>query len=529
MLQRPDHKQEVRHEPTLTNNPTTIRTERKEVRTVRRFLLPFIGGAFWLFLAAIPVFADGGPHVLTVNNGSAGISADSCAACHRAHTSKSPTGFLLTDPAPTITGYCRSCHGATGAGAATDVDTGVQYADAGSRLVSTGPTIGALRGGGFTFARIGTSSGYRNIAAAGDETKNAFIPVGSPTQVTSAHLALSGTGLTATNIVWGNGGINSSVYGPTLGASMECTSCHNPHGNGNYRILDTLPVPGAVAVTTPAQPALVVQALVGTRVAGPPASYSTWTAKVGQAILDSTYVPGRQKNYTVIAKTPAGTLNSTAQPIPPQPESAYLLYTDQLGAYTSGAGAGLYGDYLKKFLAYNANEEATPGAAITNFYDGPNGRPNQGGFTATGGRFTDFPENLSGTATGNYDGFGYQMTLWCTQCHTRYLGWSSSRSTPSGDNTYMYRHSTAKYRVCSTCHVSHGSNAIMNVNPALGGMASANVPFPDGLIHNKTTTSGDSRLLKLDNRGICLECHDPTLTASGAQGPTPAYPVPYVP
>ena len=482
---------------------------------MRRFTLLFIGGALWLFLAAIPVFADGGPHVLTVNNGSAGITADGCAGCHRVHTSKSPTGFLLTDASPTITGYCRSCHGATGTGAATDVDTGIQYSLGTTDGLRTGTTIGALRSGGFVSARIGSSVGSRNLAAVDAETKNAFIPVAAPAAVTSAHLALPGTGLTATNIVWGNGGVTSSLYGPTLGASMECTSCHNPHGNGNYRILDTLPAPGAAAATSPA---LVIGSLVRINTAtGVASGTGTWTPVAGMAIVDSPYVAGRQKNYTVIAKAPVVDYTA-AQPIPVSaaPLSSYLLYTDQLtGATLSNP---LTGDYLKKFLTYNASEAPASSGTITNFYDGPNGSPNQGGFSGplASNRFTDFPENapVSASAGKNYQGFGYQMTLWCTQCHTRYLGWSSSRSTPSGDPTYMYRHSTSKYRVCSTCHVAHGSNAVMNVNPANGGTFSANVPFPDGSVH-----SGDSRLLKLDNRGICLECHDPTGTATGQQGP----------
>jgi hypothetical protein len=87
----------------------------------------------------------------------------------------------------------------------------------------------------------------------------------------------------------------------------------------------------------------------------------------------------------------------------------------------------------------------------------------------------------------------------------------------------MFRHSTGKYRICSTCHVAHGSNAIMNVDPTKGTTSSANTPFPDGLKHNLTATSGDSRLLKLDNRGICLECHDPTFVAVGQQGPVPQF------
>ena len=172
---------------------------------MKRLALLIVSGAVWLFLAAIPVFADGGPHVLTVNNGSAGITADSCAGCHRAHTSKSPTGMLLTDPSATITAYCRSCHGATGAGAATDVDTGVQYADAGSRARQHGRPSAPSGVVDSLYARIGSADGSRNLAVAGAETKNAFIPVGPAKPVTSAHLALPGTGLTATNIVWGNG------------------------------------------------------------------------------------------------------------------------------------------------------------------------------------------------------------------------------------------------------------------------------------------------------------------------------------
>ena len=36
---------------------------------MRRLALLAVGGAVWLFLAAIPVFADGGPHVASINSG----------------------------------------------------------------------------------------------------------------------------------------------------------------------------------------------------------------------------------------------------------------------------------------------------------------------------------------------------------------------------------------------------------------------------------------------------------------------------
>ena len=60
---------------------------------MRRLALLFAGGAIWLLLAAAPVFADGGPHVSTINDGSSGITADSCAGCHRTHTAQGP--YLL--------------------------------------------------------------------------------------------------------------------------------------------------------------------------------------------------------------------------------------------------------------------------------------------------------------------------------------------------------------------------------------------------------------------------------------------------
>ncbi len=50
-------------------------------------------------------------------------------------------------------------------------------------------------------------------------------------------------GLTQPGIAWGNGA-NGSGAGPA--ADVSCGSCHNPHGNGQYRILNT--IPGATGI-----------------------------------------------------------------------------------------------------------------------------------------------------------------------------------------------------------------------------------------------------------------------------------------
>lgn len=231
---------------------------------MRRLPIILIGGALWLLLAAIPAMADGGPHVMTSNNGTGGIRADGCAGCHRIHTSQSPTGYLLVTNESTITNYCRSCHGATGTGAATDVDTGLQYALDGIDR-DTGTVVGALRSGGFIQARIGADAAYRLVSNTGSVTQSK-VPVAPAAQdVTSAHLAIGGAGgngLTAKNVVWGNGALGTAGAGPTLASEMECTACHNPHGNGNYRLLRpdpqqragvagvTVSDPGGIAYTT---------------------------------------------------------------------------------------------------------------------------------------------------------------------------------------------------------------------------------------------------------------------------------------
>jgi mono/diheme cytochrome c family protein len=73
-------------------------------------------------------------------------------------------------------------------------------------------------------------------------------------------------------------------------------------------------------------------------------------------------------------------------------------------------------------------------------------------------------------------------------------------STDSGDAIYKFRHPTRSNRTCTECHVTHGSNA------AMPGTFSANAPYPNGVV------SPSSRLLKIDNRGTCQACHDPTGT-----------------
>jgi cytochrome c2 len=134
------------------------------------------------------------------------------------------------------------------------------------------------------------------------------------------------------------------------------------------------------------------------------------------------------------------------------------------------------------------------------------------------------PIDTDASATAD-NSFNAQINAWCSQCHTRYMDGSSGagQDTPgswgvsSGDAIFTYRHSNSSNKPCTTCHVAHGSNAQM------GGDYSSVFPYPDG------TTSGSSRLLKLDNRGTCQACHDPTGSVEPGTWSPSAVPTPVVP
>jgi predicted CXXCH cytochrome family protein len=190
---------------------------------VRRLALLIVGGAVWLLLAA-PAFADNGPHHM-----GAGTTPDSCAGCHRAHTAQGPN--LLKESDQSL--LCTTCHGNGITGATTNVLSGQQSfaADGTTKpgavtTVTRGTTIaGPLRGGGFDTAALNTNPTANLVTD----------PIGvlaSPLGTTAKHnVAASGT-------AWGGGAIGS---GAGTAVRLECASCHDPHGNGQYRILKTQP------------------------------------------------------------------------------------------------------------------------------------------------------------------------------------------------------------------------------------------------------------------------------------------------
>jgi predicted CXXCH cytochrome family protein len=360
-----------------------------------------------------PAAADNGPHVSTaVGAGQTALITNAgggrCASCHRTHTAKAE--FLLKAAQPAL---CYTCH--AGAGASTNVKDGVNaYGGA------------ALRGGGFENAKIDGAGASKTMGTVEGAHGLPVVSEGVPAlpasaAVTSKH-QIDGT---TSGTIWGNGAVSATVNPGKAGVTLECGSCHDPHGNGNYRILKPIPVDAGTLTQTVITPASTNAAGVVT-----PAELSA--PATGVKIPDAT-----TKVYTT---------------------SNYWDVTDR-------------------------NVPNVAGVAL---------------------------------ATTETDGYITNVAQWCSTCHTRYLAGSGSYETPLTDATtgavdavFTYRHRSNRTNAagvsrpnCIQCHVSHGSNVAMS-----GDAAAASLPGGADLKAGDAGY-GDSKLLRVNNRGTCVMCHN---------------------
>lgn len=217
-----------------------------KTRVLGGALATFVGVAAALFLAAPSAYADAGPHQSkAVNADTTGAVVSSlgdtrCASCHRAHTAKSSYLLAASDQEE----LCFTCHGDGGTGAATNVQNGYSNRDG-----------GALRGGGFDYALIDAGNATKDLVY--NASRNSYSSTNQKIGVLSAKEATTSSHLGGPNTVWGNGPISATENAGTVTTSstkLECGSCHDPHGNGNYRILKPVPnnaPTGTAPVTIP--------------------------------------------------------------------------------------------------------------------------------------------------------------------------------------------------------------------------------------------------------------------------------------
>jgi predicted CXXCH cytochrome family protein len=490
-----------------------------------------------LLLCVTPTIAlaDNGPH-----ERSQSLTTGQCAGCHRVHTAQSSKGLLKVAQSQ----LCYSCHGGIGAGASTNVQFG--YAKDGLTGLPDGADpggamVGALRAGGFATSWIASGRAYRPMVLAAGSSQldpgvygtttswtppagmalppgvsldangqlpanytstsvvspdgrtilTKVVPVaaaGAPT--TSAH-SLGVAGSTA----WGNGGLSSAPDAGRTGVTLECGSCHDPHGNGNYRILKPVPNDSGIGATT--------HSITGIEAnAGGPRGIATLTTAtdhgfvVGQTVVIRDVRLGGSVPYAI----------NGPQVISAIPGARQLSFLSQ---YATSAGP-----ISGSATAAVAIADSTSGQTYTtdNYWSAD---------TTDTGRATQ-DVYLGGTAHPGQSAFITSISAWCSTCHTRYAAASGPRGlTGDGvDGIYTHRHTstqnigdasadfgttsqpqTPDQRTnCIQCHVAHGSSAVMSGEA--GGQAGNGGQNPDG-----TSNPTPGKLLRVDGRGTCRMCH----------------------
>jgi predicted CXXCH cytochrome family protein len=254
--------------------------------------------------AAAPAYADNGPHVPSKGN----TTVDRCAGCHRAHTAKAT--YLLRDTQPAL---CYTCHGAGAGGASTDVYDGVGYTG-----MERGVGGSALRGGGFAYALIDSGNATHVARTTTTAAVNHVPTLSAGVATTSSH---SVDGSTAT--AWGGGAIGSGA-GTAIG--LRCGSCHDPHGNGNYRILRPIPVDSGAT----------------TGVTIPDSSTKSYTTTDYWATNDPNS-PSTTVTYTSGGTTTTATTTQFIANISAWCTQCHTRYLAASGSYKTDSGDSMYG------------------------------------------------------------------------------------------------------------------------------------------------------------------------------------------
>jgi predicted CXXCH cytochrome family protein len=451
---------------------------------VRRLPLLLAGAAIWLFLLAIPAFADAGPHI----QGQFSATPAECAGCHRAHSAAAP--YLLKQALPNL---CYSCHGTGATGSVLDVQDGAAFSPGVAHVggATAGSFAGALRGGGFDYALINTA----------DQTNNRFATVGvlSAGAATTSNHSVDGSAVT----MWGAGVDDPGSTGGTAGVLLTCASCHDQHGNGQYRILRETP-----------EDAPVVDGQDTVQI-NDPASKIYTTTNYGQVgsfnSIDSQTLNanGSSLQYDFATQTWAGTFAEASSRWCTTCHTRYMGYRGSAGNL-DGITDGGTGDaiYAFRHATRNVVDPNNPGAATSgiltpiNTGDFVNGATP--GTLLPGAVLGCYASGAAGPTQIIYRGVAVLVgtsSSGPTDCTYYGTGTVSNRSGLASGTTGRIADATISSGAprCITCHVSHGSPALMST--LITGQTSPG-------INQGGTPFLDSTLLRLDQRGVCMACHN---------------------
>jgi predicted CXXCH cytochrome family protein len=359
--------------------------------------------------------ANGGPH------GGYSADTDKCAGCHRAHTAIGSELLVAEDQYA----LCTSCH--DGTGATTNVFAGV--------LEGTGKR---LNGGGFETMPM---LGYPGDAA------------GTVVEaVTSTHTVEGLGDSDGVGTAWGS--LGPGGEGPGVSGTLECSSCHNPHGSTNYRILTD-----------------------ADNGHGAPTSW-----------LGDTYL-GEWQNEQVLETDnliAAGGIDKYAT-------GNYANYTEGMDFFCTNCHT--------EYLVPSSHAGEYPGQASVGSdpYDAGDGN----------GAVARYRHAVVRSASGSADGLLRRAAYDRSATDGDAISWTDTDADGYWDpgepldETPSVNETTRSGFTCLTCHFAHGSAASMK------GWADTTGETPDVATGGVAPTN-DSALLYYDNRGVCRVCHQST-------------------
>lgn len=415
----------------------------------KRLALLFAVAMLAVLLVPALAFANFGPHGNYVQD------TDSCAGCHRAHTSVSSITWqdqalndhsaLLVSTATEMYEFCYACHDATSQGADTNVQEGLYEGNL------YGQTGGILNGGGFDSLDV--------------------TPTTSTHMYTGASWGAYGGGYSGLGASGANGQILGAGTGESVAIKMDCVSCHDPHGSANYRILKAVVNGNAVGGYTPSlDPQYPTPD-------GWVSSNETGWPDLGFQL--HTEYPGYQPNYTKGLYTKGDNMPVSGQ-------------QDSPSKGMSGWCVGCHSTYM-------INNDGTAWGGVTQTLTKPSSTDTYTAMAWTYNAGDGGPLKLRHKHPINVELSTYNGPDKASMIITAQVLPLAHPLNEAGGVGGSVTNTDSDWIECLTCHRAHGTSATMT------GWAAD--PVGLGLTQNEFPGT-PSALLRLNNRGVCEVCHN---------------------